>query len=356
MAPSSRHLYPAWLRPGSARDAPAPGGHPAPARRGRPDLGAPPRLRPPLRHRRRRGAGRRRCSSSARAGSSSGAPTPNFWLAAALILPLIFRRRAPMTVFVVDRHRGLRPVARDRTGAGRRRAARGRLHRRPRVRLVPRRGGRRRSSRPASSWPRSRWTPTGNDVKSFVFLTGLAFDRPLGRRRRARPAQPARLAGRAGPAPRDRAGPAGLAGRRRGAGPHRARDARRGVAQHPGDGDPGRRRLGGTASDPARAAEAMHEVSGTGRQALTDMRRMLGVLREEPAGGRRERRRGSRRERRHRGRRGRARADQRPPTPRSPPSPACATSTHWSSGCAAPASQCRSSTAGGPSRSRVRPG
>jgi signal transduction histidine kinase len=36
------------------------------------------------------------------------------------------------------------------------------------------------------------------------------------------------------------------------------------------------------ASDPARAAEALHEVSSTGRQALTDMRRMLGVLRDEP--------------------------------------------------------------------------
>ena len=37
------------------------------------------------------------------------------------------------------------------------------------------------------------------------------------------------------------------------------------------------------AADPARAAEAIHEVSSTGRQALTDMRRMLGVLRDEPA-------------------------------------------------------------------------
>ena len=37
------------------------------------------------------------------------------------------------------------------------------------------------------------------------------------------------------------------------------------------------------AADPARAAEAIQEVSSTGRQALTDMRRMLGVLREEPA-------------------------------------------------------------------------
>ena len=37
------------------------------------------------------------------------------------------------------------------------------------------------------------------------------------------------------------------------------------------------------ATDPERAAEAVHEVSSTGRQALTDMRRMLGVLRDEPA-------------------------------------------------------------------------
>jgi signal transduction histidine kinase len=35
------------------------------------------------------------------------------------------------------------------------------------------------------------------------------------------------------------------------------------------------------ATNPARAAEAVREVSNTGRQALTDMRRMLGVLREE---------------------------------------------------------------------------
>jgi signal transduction histidine kinase len=37
------------------------------------------------------------------------------------------------------------------------------------------------------------------------------------------------------------------------------------------------------ATDPERATDAMHEVSTTGRQALNDMRRMLGVLRDEPA-------------------------------------------------------------------------
>jgi signal transduction histidine kinase len=39
------------------------------------------------------------------------------------------------------------------------------------------------------------------------------------------------------------------------------------------------------AGDRARAADTMREVSSTGRQALTDMRRMLGVLREEPGAG-----------------------------------------------------------------------
>jgi len=38
-------------------------------------------------------------------------------------------------------------------------------------------------------------------------------------------------------------------------------------------------------SDPARAGETMHEVSSTGRQALTDMRRMLGVLRDQTTAG-----------------------------------------------------------------------
>jgi signal transduction histidine kinase len=38
------------------------------------------------------------------------------------------------------------------------------------------------------------------------------------------------------------------------------------------------------AADPDRAADAMREVSNAGRQALTDMRRMLGVLRDAPTG------------------------------------------------------------------------
>jgi signal transduction histidine kinase len=35
--------------------------------------------------------------------------------------------------------------------------------------------------------------------------------------------------------------------------------------------------------EPQRVAEAIREVSGTGRQALNDMRRLLGVLRDDTA-------------------------------------------------------------------------
>ena len=87
-----------------------------------------------------------------------------------------------------------------------------------------------------------RWTPTGNDVKSFVFLTGLVFTALLaGVVVRALRSQLDWLAERRRAA-RARARPAGVSGRRGGAGPHRPRDARRGLAQHPGDGHPGRRR------------------------------------------------------------------------------------------------------------------
>ena len=181
-------------------------------------------------------------SSCARAGCSTRTTVhPNLWVVAALIFPLIFRRRAPMAVFLViatvafvqwlvtgpaladasllvamytvavesawvfvavavahprgRRRHGHRPLDADR-------------QRRQVVRLPHR--------------PRHRRAP--------------------GRHRRARAAQPARLAGRARRAPRDRARPAGVAGRRRRARPHRPRDARRRLAQHPGHGDPGRRR------------------------------------------------------------------------------------------------------------------
>ena len=130
-----------------------------------------------------------------------------------------------------------------------------------------------------------RWTPTGNDFKSFVFLTGLAFAALLaGVVVRALRSQLDWLAERAERLELERDQQASLA-----AAAERARIAREmhDVVSHNIQvmvtlADAAAAAQG---SDPARAAEAMHEVSSTGRQALNDMPRMLGVLREGPAGG-----------------------------------------------------------------------
>ena len=131
-----------------------------------------------------------------------------------------------------------------------------------------------------------RWNPAANDVQSFVFLTGLAFTALLaGVAVRALRSQLDWLAERAERLERERDQQASLA-----AVTERARIAREmhDVVSHNIQvmvtlADAASL---AQASDPARAAEAIDEVSSTGRQALTDMRRMLGVLREEsgPAG------------------------------------------------------------------------
>ena len=128
-----------------------------------------------------------------------------------------------------------------------------------------------------------RWIPTGNHLKSVVFLTGLAFAALLaGVVVRALRRQMALLAERAEQLERERDQQASLA-----AAAERARiaremhdvvshnlqvmvtlaDAATAAGQH----------------DPARAADAMRDVSSTGRQALMDMRLMLGVLRDDRA-------------------------------------------------------------------------
>jgi signal transduction histidine kinase len=124
------------------------------------------------------------------------------------------------------------------------------------------------------------WVPTGNSVKSFVFLSGLAFAALLaGVVVRALRSQMWFLAERAQRLERERDQQASLA-----AAAERARIAREmhDVVSHNiqvmvtlADAATTSRQV------PERAAEAMREVSGTGRQALTDMRRMLGVLRDE---------------------------------------------------------------------------
>ncbi len=129
----------------------------------------------------------------------------------------------------------------------------------------------------------ARWTPTGNDVKSFVFLTGLVFTALLaGVVVRALRSQLDWLAERAERLELERDQQATLA-----AVTERARIAREmhDVVSHNIQVMVTLADAASMAqtSDPVRAAEAIHEVSSTGRQALTDMRRMLGVLREEPA-------------------------------------------------------------------------
>ena len=204
---------------------------------------------------------------------------------AALIFPLVFRRRAPMAVFlaisVVAFVQWLvtGPALADVV------APRRHLH-----------GGRRVAN---GCWSLAaavileagvvmatvRWTPTGSNFKSLVFLTGLAFAALLaGVVVRALRSQLDWLAERAERLELERDQQASLA-----AAAERARIAREmhDVVSHNiqvmvtlADAA-----AAAQASNPERAAEAMHEVSSTGRQALTDMRRMLGVLRDEPAGG-----------------------------------------------------------------------
>jgi signal transduction histidine kinase len=124
------------------------------------------------------------------------------------------------------------------------------------------------------------WVPTGNHVKSFVFLSGLAFAALLaGVVVRALASQMEWLAERAHRLEFERDQQASLA-----AAAERARIAREmhDVVSHNiqvmvtlADAAGAAR-----AADSEHAAEAMREVSGTGRQALIDMRRMLGVLRD----------------------------------------------------------------------------
>ncbi len=280
MAPSSRHLFPEWPRPRIARS-----GRPA----GGPESDGAWRVWEWLR------AIDRRYATVVDVVLAAGlfvvcsgwviertATRPDLWFVAALIFPLVFRRRAPMTVFLV-----IATVAFVQwlvTGPA---LADGALL----VALY--------TVALESAWflvaaatvilevgvvmATARWTPTGNDVKSFVFLTGLVFTALLGGVVvRALRSQLDWLAERAERLERERDQQATLA-----AVTERARIAREmhdvvshniqvmvtladaaSVAQ---------------AADPARAAEAIQEVSSTGRQALTDMRRILGVLREEPS-------------------------------------------------------------------------
>ncbi len=290
MAPSARHLYPEWLRPGSARHA-----GPAGTVVARPVDGATDgasRMFERLR------AFDRRFATWVDLGLAvalfllcSGwvverGPRPSSWLVGALIAPLIFRRRAPMTVFLA-----VSAVAFVQWFvAGPALADVSLLVALYTVALE-------------SAWlavaaasvilevgvvmATVRWKPAGNAFDSFVFLTGLAFAALLaGIVVRALRTQLDWLAERTQRLEVERDQQASLA-----AAAERARIAREmhDVVSHNiqvmvtlADAA-----AAAQASDTGRATEAMHDVSRTGRQALTDMRRMLGVLRDEApvAGG-----------------------------------------------------------------------
>jgi len=285
MAPSSRHLYPQWLRPGSARSAA--GGGEAPDRQ----LDGAWRVWERLRAFDRRYATYVDIALAAAlfvlcAGwfTEAGGANPNLWLVAALTFPLVFRRRAPMAVFLA-----IAAVAFVQwlvTGPALADAA-------LLVAIY--------TVAVESDWvlvaaaaavletgvvmATVRWRPTGSDFKSFVFLTGLAFAALLaGVVVRALRSQLDWLAERAERLELEGDQQASLA-----AAAERARIAREmhDVVSHNiqvmvtlADAA-----AAAQVSDPGRAAEVMHEVSSTGRQALTDMRRMVGVLRDEPAAG-----------------------------------------------------------------------
>ena len=282
MAPSSRHLYPEWLRPRDGRDRTAAG------RPDRQDDGSW-RVWQWLR------AVDRRYSFVVDLVLAAGLfvlcsgwvvarhdTHPSLLLAAALIFPLVLRRRAPMTIFLV-----IAAVAFVQwlvTGPALADVA-------LLVALY--------TVALESDWrlvtaaavileagvvmATARWDPVGNNVQSFVFLTGLAFTALLaGVVVRALRSRLDWLAERAERLEVERDQQASLA-----AAAERARIAREmhDVVSHNIQvmvtlADAASL---AQASDPARAAEAVREVSSTGRQALTDMRRMLGVLRDEPA-------------------------------------------------------------------------
>ena len=294
MRPSSRHLYPQWLRLGTARDDRAVGTAGGAGTDDGPELLGAWRVWERLSAFDRRYGGLVDVALAAAlfivcSGvifTPPGVP-PNLLVVAALTFPLAFRRRAPMTVFLViaavaflqwlvsgpaladasllvavytvalESEWVLVAVASVTLEAGVVMAA-------------------------------VRWIPDGNIVKSFVFLTGLAIAAILaGIAVRALRSQLAWLEERTERLELERDQQASLA-----TAAERARIAREmhDVVSHNiqvmvtlADA------AAAQAADPARAAEAMHEVSSTGRQALTDMRRLLGVLRDEspvaPTGG-----------------------------------------------------------------------
>jgi signal transduction histidine kinase len=207
-------------------------------------------------------------------------PHPNAGLVAALTLPLILRRRAPIAVFAVVAAVALfqyftfsNAIAADAALllALYTVAAESHWYQVLAASVVLEVG---------VILATVHWVPTGNHVKSFVFLSGLAFAALMaGVVVRALSSQMEWLSERAHRLEFERDQQASLA-----AAAERARIAREmhDVVSHNIQVMVTLADAAGAArkGDPEHAAEAMEEVSDTGRQALVDMRRMLGVLRD----------------------------------------------------------------------------
>ncbi len=129
-----------------------------------------------------------------------------------------------------------------------------------------------------------RWSPD-QPAKVWVGITGLGV--AAGGLGVCDPPAPRadRLAARAGGTAGVRARPGGAAGRGGRACPDRAGDARHRLPQPDGDDRARRRRSYALGASPDTSLSAMERVSQTGRQALGEMRRLLGVLRDEPEAG-----------------------------------------------------------------------
>ena len=264
------------------------------------------------------------------------AAVPASWFVAALIFPLVFRRRAPMTVFLTIAAVAFVQWLVDRTGTGRRLAPRRPLHRRARVGVGARRGG---VGHPRGGCRHGHGALDADGQRRQVLRVP---HRPRASPRcwpgvvvRALRSQLDWLAERAERLELERDQQASLA-----AAAERARIAREmhDVVSH-------NIQVMVTLADAASMAAGLGPGAGGGGDAGGLEHGTPGADRHAPH---------ARRAARGAGRLARRRTGASRP-PFAAPSRACATSMHSSSGCGAPASPSRSSGRAGPSRSRAPP-
>ena len=197
MAPSSRHLYPEWLRSRNARaGTPAARAARSPGRRSLAHLAVAARRGPPLRHAGGYGPGGRALRPVLGLGRRANGTSEPLVRGSPDLPPGLPSSGADDGLPGHCRG-GLRPVARRRPGPGRCRPPRRALHRGARVRMAPRRrrGGHPRSRRRDGHGA----LEPGSQQRPVLCLPHRArLHRAPGRGGGTHSAEPARLAGRAG--------------------------------------------------------------------------------------------------------------------------------------------------------------